>query len=103
MDRYKKDRDGVIIVLYCSFSLIKKNEKIKAVFKSCDFALLGSGFAPKLVPPTSGLKHGCSQPPPRAQNRDLNKAVPKALGQYCDIQAFPPFGAFYPKITLSKK
>ena len=67
--------DSLVIVLYCSFSLMKKNEKIKAVFKSCDFALLSSGFAPKLVPPTSGLKHGCSQPPPRGQNRDLNKAV----------------------------
>jgi len=70
---------GHEIVLYCSFSLMKKNQKIKAVFKSCDFATLSVGFAPKLAPPASGLKHGCSLPTPRAQNRDLNKAVHTTL------------------------
>jgi hypothetical protein len=44
------------IVLYRSFSLMKKNQKIKAVFKSCDFAGLSGGFAPKLAPPCVGAQ-----------------------------------------------
>jgi|GEM_PF-3224657 len=67
---------------------MKKYQKIKAVFKSYDFALLGSGFAPKLGPPAAGLKHGCSLPLPREQNRDLNKAARTKLGQRIDFQMF---------------
>ena len=64
---------------------MKKYQKIKAVFKSYDFTLLGSGFAPKLVPPAAGLKHGYSLPLPREQNRDLNKAVPTWLGEWIEF------------------
>jgi hypothetical protein len=46
------------IVLYCSFSLIKKNQKIKAVFKSCDLASLYGGFAPQTRPSCVGAQTG---------------------------------------------
>jgi hypothetical protein len=36
--------------------LMKKNQKIKAVFKSCDFAAISGGLAPKLAPPCVGAQ-----------------------------------------------
>ena len=47
---------------YCPFCLIKKNQKIKAVFKSCGF-LKSTGARKKLAPPTSGLKQFFAAPP----------------------------------------
>jgi hypothetical protein len=54
----KKQCSEPEIVLYCSFSLMKKNQKIKAVFKSCDFAAISGGLTPKLAPPCVGAQTG---------------------------------------------
>jgi hypothetical protein len=50
------DFEWLGIVRYGSFSLMKKNQKIKAVFKSCDFAAISGGLAPKLAPPCVGAQ-----------------------------------------------
>jgi hypothetical protein len=60
LDRFcmKKQCGEPEIVLYCSFFLIKKNQKIKAVFKSCAFASLYGGFAPQTRPSCVGAQTG---------------------------------------------
>ncbi|HOY07584.1 MAG TPA: hypothetical protein PLO67_19380, partial [Saprospiraceae bacterium] len=56
--------------------LDKKDQKSRLYSNPAILPAISDGFAPKLAPTASGLKHGCSLPPPMAQNRDLNKAGP---------------------------